>query len=108
MASNHKILLRGNHAHEDATAVGRDDWSAAVVARRIELDAKVCEALGDLPTHRRGMFADTAGEYESIKSAQHGNERANVLFRLVNEELDRLSRGRRRWRAVQATSAYLR
>jgi len=90
VTSDHEILLRGNYTREDATAVRRHYWSGAVVAHWIERDAKVREALGDLPTHRGGMFANTTGKYESIEAAQHGNEGANAFFCLVNEELDRL------------------
>ena len=68
MAGDHKRLVCRDHAHSDAGVVRRDNRRYSGVALDIQFNAKVGEAVSDLRTYRRGMFADPAGEDQGVES----------------------------------------
>ena len=50
------------------------------------------ESLGYFRTYDRRTFAHAAGEDEGVQIPEHGDERSDIFFRLINEQFNGLSR----------------
>src|SRR5713101_4442557 len=94
VARNHQILIRRNHSHHTSAVRRADHVGMLRVPLAIQRDTHVFETATDLPAHRRRPFSYTRGEYQQVKTAQSGGERADGFAHLVAEHLDRLLRVR--------------
>jgi len=81
-----------HNAHDDARVVCRDDCRAGRILYWIELDTKMLESLVYFRTYDRRTFAHAAGEDEGVQIPEHGDERSDIFFRLINEQFNGLSR----------------
>lgn len=85
MAGYHQVLVGWDNANEAAPVLGTNGIGIRVISCRIELDAEVFQSTTDRPSHRGGVFAETASENQEIESAKGGGERADLLSELITE-----------------------
>ncbi len=58
------------------------------VSLRVEFDAEPSQSVADARANLRRVFADAAGEDDSVRAVQRGQIRADVFSRAVAENFD--------------------
>src|SRR5215467_14090866 len=78
MLRDHQLLIRRNDIESNAALRLRYEELSGGVRGAVERNPEPCELVRNARTHRHGVFADSGGEHEGVKSAESGGQHAGI------------------------------
>ena len=88
MPGNDQIFIGWDNPHNAFTFRSTDGITIDAVLAIIKIDAEMLEALTNPPAHRRGFLSYAAGKYESINTAKHSSQGADMFPEVITKHLD--------------------